>query len=400
MRQSLKKLYYQGKDLYDAVYKNRFENESSTRLDFEIHGYPAFFVWTKDITSKLMQIMENDKLVSKVLEKLPGVAIEEYQTSCLIDEIVLTNDIEGVRSTRREIANLLDDYSKQNNQKRFAGIVQKYRMLLSSQSSSQIKLNTCQDIREIYDSLLSGEVEKPDGHIFRKDSVSVYSSTDKEIHRGVYPEFKIIKSMEKALLYLNTSSDHLLLKISVFHYLFGYIHPFYDGNGRTSRFISAYLMTQCLEPLVSFRLSYAIKRHIHGYYEAFMLCNDPLNRGEITSFIEMFLSVTLSAVRELKDGLEDRAEQMNMFFTLCESFPECSESSKLYWKLYQLLIQAALFSETGISTSELCRILTVSDSTLRKKLDVIKKRGLLLTRRYGYSKFYQLDMDIFHKKYC
>ena len=61
---------------------------------------------------------------------------------------------------------------------------------------------------------------------------------------------------------LNNDDINFLIRIAVFHYAFGYIHPFYDGNGRTSRFISSYLLSQRLEDLVSFRLSYTIKLNI------------------------------------------------------------------------------------------------------------------------------------------
>ncbi len=30
-----------------------------------------------------------------------------------------------------------------------------------------------------------------------------------------------------------------LVSIAVFHYLFGYVHPFYDGNGRMARYLSS-----------------------------------------------------------------------------------------------------------------------------------------------------------------
>lgn len=67
--------------------------------------------------------------------------------------------------------------------------------------------------------------------------------------------------------FLNKSLDFLtnennvgpLVKIAVFHYLFGYAHPFYNGNGRTSRFISSYLLCNILNQSIALRISYTIK---------------------------------------------------------------------------------------------------------------------------------------------
>ena len=50
---------------------------------------------------------------------LPGIARTHYTNKCLIDEIILTNDIEGVRSTRKELGTILNDLGKRNKKNRF-----------------------------------------------------------------------------------------------------------------------------------------------------------------------------------------------------------------------------------------------------------------------------------------
>lgn len=84
--------------------------------------------------------------------------------------------------------------------------------------------------------------------------------------------------MNKALAILNDKSIECVFRISIFHYLFGYIHPFYDGNGRTSRFISSYLLSKEFESIIGYRMSYSIKENINDYYKAFKVCNDPKNK--------------------------------------------------------------------------------------------------------------------------
>ena len=49
--------------------------------------------------------------------------------------------------------------------------------------------------------------DAPDGEIFRKESVSVYSPTGKELHCGVNPESKIIEYMDNAIDFLNNSES-------------------------------------------------------------------------------------------------------------------------------------------------------------------------------------------------
>lgn len=178
---------------------------------------------------------------------------------------MLTNDIEGVYSSRREISEVLDSLSKRVGKRRFRGLVQKYVMLSSGQA---VSLQTCEDIRALYDDLVLDEVvdakksNEPDGELFRAGTVDVFDGAGRVIHLGTYPERRIVEELGKALAILNDGSIEPLAHVSVFHYLFGFIHPFYDGNGRTNRFISSYVISRHYEPIVGLRLSYAIKENI------------------------------------------------------------------------------------------------------------------------------------------
>ncbi len=394
MYETLRKIYYQSNTQYEHTYQARISSEAAVRIDFQIGGYPAFYLTTKEITFKLAEILSIDKTIMRLCKELPGAALLQYQKKCMIDEIVLTNEIEGVHSTRQEIDSLLERLHKQDRRYRFQGIVKKYAMLIAKES---IPMKTSQDIRRLYDELFLDEIEQdepkntPNGKFFRKDSVSVYSPTGKELHRGVYPESQIMECVEKALRYLEVPGENILLKTAAFHYMFAYIHPFYDGNGRMSRFISSYLMAGYLEPVTSLCLSYSIKTRVHDYYNAFEECNHPLNRGDITPFIEMFLNIMLENAMQLAGVLDEKGKQLRFFEQKCSEKLCCEPQGTK--ALCSLLIQAALFSEKGISFFELMNLLHISGSTLRKRLKHVNKYGILVTNKYGRNNFYMLDTD-------
>ena len=52
----------------------------------------------------------------------------------------------------------------------------------------------------------------------------------------------MIETMDAALKTLHSQDFPLLVRLGLFHYFFSYIHPFYDGNGRTDRFITSYFL--------------------------------------------------------------------------------------------------------------------------------------------------------------
>lgn len=151
----------------------------------------------------------------------------------LIEEIMISNEIEGVVSTRKEITELIN-IEKPKEYKRFYGMVKKYEDIFF-QEKEFTPISDTSKLRELYNDILLVDIQRdnpdniPDGVIFRKEIVNVVSST-KTTHRGLYPESKIIEAMNYALSILNDNSLPYIVRAAVFHYFFGYIHPFYDGK--------------------------------------------------------------------------------------------------------------------------------------------------------------------------
>ena len=384
-------MFYKNKDEYNALYQQRMSSESTYVLPIKIGDHSAFYCLCPEIHEISLKIMQMDKIVSVVEEELPNAALVQFANKCLIDEIKLTNDIEGVYSTRKELSAVLHEVSSKAKNRRFYGLLNKYQMLISD---NEFPLNTSTDIREIYDGLVLKEVAEdcveniPDGEIFRKDMAEVTTPTQKVIHKGAYPETKIIQLMEQALNILNQKEIPKLIRISIFHYLFGYIHPFYDGNGRTSRFISSYLLSKEFEFLIGFRLSYTIKAHIKEYYDAFKECNDSKNLGDLTPFVIMFLNIVLESFENLYEALEKRKNLLVKYSEIIENNDMEEELKKFTY----VLTQASLFSNEGITKKQLGMELNISPSTVDKRLAKLRQKGLLLEES-GKPAKYTIDLN-------
>lgn len=392
--QSLAKLFYSDKDHYEEIYQERFDSKYATKINFEINGSQAFFVLEPSLHHKIISIYKADKRIKKLRDELPGVAISHFTIRSLIDEIVLTNDIEGVYSSRREINSILSELETKNRRKRFKGLVQKYLML---QKNETLSFQTCQDIRNLYNELVYAEVEEdnpnnlPDGEIFRKESASVTTATQKEIHQGVNPESKIIECMNQALQVLNSTEIDEPIKVALFHYLFGYIHPFYDGNGRTSRFISSYLLSKEFEPTIAYRLSYTIKENIKEYYKAFKTCNERHNRGDLTPFVIMFTDIIEESMKQLEEALQKRHQKLMYYRERIQYLP--MGLNEKYIDFYDYLLQASLFSESGISVEELKGLMRVSRPTVFNRLKNLSEYNLIEKKSLGNSSYYNLNLD-------
>lgn len=393
MYESLYKLFYIDKDLYEQVYNERIKSKNTFFLDFEIKGKKLFYLEDPELLKKIISIEVMDKKIQELVQFLPKLSINQFSRRCLIDEIIMSNKIERVYSTRREIDDIISEINTNSN-KRFKGLVNKYILLFDKEN---IKIEEPKDIREIYNELALPEIieddpeNAPDGVLFRKESVSVQSETGKIIHNGLAPESKIIEALQKAINLLQNDDILPLIRIGIFHYLFGYIHPFYDGNGRTSRFISSYLLTKCLQPIIGFRISYTIKENLKSYYEAFKICNDPRNKGDITPFLFMFVDIVEESMTQLYNALNNRK---NLLIYYSDAIPYFYKGlDKKYDNIYYQLVQATLFSENGITIKELMVTNELSKSTIISRLNEIKKSEILIEKKIGKSNYYNLDLE-------
>ncbi|MGX8699439.1 MAG: Fic family protein, partial [bacterium] len=373
---NLKKLFYSDPELYKATYERRFHGEDTVHLALEVAGYPAFFVPCNDAAALMAEILRLDKALFQLRSRLPGAAQEEYFTKCLIDEIVVTNRIEGVHSSRREIGDVLlqleEQSAKKGRESAFFGLVNRYRKLSRRESAPP---KTCREVREIYDEIVLTEVagedkhNAPDGELFRREMVEVYAPTGKSIHKGLYPETAILSAMQEALRFLHDESVLPLYRVAIFHYLLGYIHPFYDGNGRLGRFLLSACLAEELELLPACRISTTIRENLKKYYDAFEVCNDPRNRGDMTPFLLTMLEIISSTMTETKELLEEWSARLEHYARLLPRLKEGEEKGMS--ELYFLLVQAALFSERGLPTQELMRLQIITRVTLNKRLAVV-----------------------------
>ena len=386
------KIFYKKPTEYESIYDARFNSEASIKLPIKIHENVGFIFNTNEITKLLVKIYKTINKINLLRTHLPNIAINSYIIKSLKDEIALTNEIEGVRSTRKEIEDAIDSIKNDKNA-RFKGLVDKYFKLISNEI---IPLNNCEDIRTIYDALVLPEIEKenlPDGILFRKEPVQVVSATQKEKHRGIMPESKIIESLDLCLDFLKNDDIDSLIKISAFHYLFGYIHPFYDGNGRTSRFISSYLIKNELDVLLALKLSYTVKNNINKYYKAFDICNDRKNKGDITFFVVTFLELLSQASDDLYTKIADLNDQLNYYNNIINTLVNEKVLNDKQAKCIFILCQNRLFDDTYMNMNTLTELLEKSDTTTRKILKSLESKNLLVKSRNKNQYLYSANLD-------
>lgn len=174
--------------------------------------------------------------------------------------------------------------------------------------------------------------------------------------------------------------------------MFGYIHPFYDGNGRINRFISSSVLSSYYHPVLGFKLSLKIHEKLSAYYKAFTTCEHPLNKGDLTPFVITFARIFVSAQKETTAQLEEKLGDYKVAQNkLRNSLPQeqLGELGDFACKL----AQASIFAENGVTTNELCAACDITAPTAVKRRKKLKDAGLLASKKQGHYSYYSLDLD-------
>lgn len=398
MYTSLSKFFYKSEALWKEEYLTRFNVFNTKKLDFYVHEYgyndkfQLFYVYTEEIAVLLNRIFKVHRELDGILSVVPRAAVIQFSQGCMINEIRSSNDIEGVKSSRREIRQAYD-MEKPGRYVRLWGIVNKYKSILSN---SSVAMQNCQDIRQLYDDFILKEVvradanNRPDGKLFRKNGVDIVTASQTVIHRGIEPEEKIVESLDLALKILKDESIPELIRIAIFHYLFGYIHPFYDGNGRMVRFMTSYLLSKEVNMIIALRLSVLIKRNKNNYYAIFKETNSFKNAGDLTPFIIESLKLILASEQSTIVALQKRLAKFGHYYPML--MEKTKNTDKIIQDIYCILLQATIFSNGGATIDEVARSLNKSGKTIRNRIAQMPKQNIkILSGNKPYH--YKLNLN-------
>lgn len=395
----LTKYFYQHtQEEYEIEYIRRLEAPFTVHFNIPIHqynrksAYPAFLCYTGEIFRLVEKFYKTYEQFLYTVNTVPPVVLYQFTRLSIVEEVKSTNDIEGVHSTKKEIREIIE--KKGTHYHRLQSVVHQYLELLGEE---EIKFDTCQDIRNFYDDFTHQEItrENPqnrlDGSLFRKEPVQIQAATGKTIHQGLYPESRIIEALDQALRILHSEEYPLLIRLALFHYFFVYIHPFYDGNGRTDRFITSYFLSRKFHRLLAVRLSIYIKRNQSRYYHMLEEADSEKNRGDMTPFVMGFLEILIGSTEDTIGVLSRKNEQMRKYESRIDAF---QLKDKLLKEIYITLLQAALFYGEGISMADLMKVTGKNRGTIQKRIDEIPGNHLIVTKA-GKTNYYKLNLMLF-----
>lgn len=375
-------LYHMDEKEYARRYAARIDSESTIHLPFTVHEQPAFVFLSLPLFQLSEKVLQANATLSRLSRNLP--CTELVFMDAVFREIENSNEIEGVHSSRQQLEQALNTETAG----RFSGIVHQYQRLLSSQPDPFP--TSLEEIRKLYNVLLAADINKkdlPDGQLFRSHPVYVVSSRG-AVHTGVFPEEKICDNLQTLLEIMEDNDIPSLIRAGIFHFLFGYIHPFYDGNGRLNRYLSTLFVAKKLGLAASLQLSVTLRQRRKDYYKMFELCEHPLNKGELTPFVEFFLEALYESLSQEIEILQIKSAQYTTYEEKIENM-EVNETARTF---LLRLAQASLFTMNGLGKQELASYLHCSAATINKL--VTQYRSLIHVTKQGRFNRYMLKEQI------
>lgn len=361
----MNKLFYNLGSMEQRIEKveERKNYDSTLQIGLKIkpekqkNKYDLYYVPTLETMNIIRKINLEDKRIAELYEKLPDIAKESFYIDIVSSEIQNTNNIEGVESKREDIVYtakkvVKNNINNKNDNLKFLSIVRSYTAIKnmnndSTNDESVRKINDVKDIRKIYDSITAegvAEENLPDGELFRKDVVYIQGKKG-TLHDGVSNSDNsepIIKELLSKLVDFINTQDCNLIKNAIFHYYFGYVHPFYDGNGRTARFISSLILQEEYSWLTACSLSQGVNKKRNLYLKAFESTNSLAMQGEMNFFVDSFLKLINIGQTEILENLYSKTILLEAAYDVIKLDERVVNDEKMFNIVYSA-VQMYLF---------------------------------------------------------
>ena len=351
-------------------------------------GDNFWYVNLKPLQAKLHQIDSRgkDSLYSYIKPDIENELIFDS----IIEEAWASNIIEGAFTTHKRAQELVrrnltpkdkSELMTKNNHLAMTYILENRDLAFD--------LNLILKIHQI---ITQGTLDDPEyAGKFRDDEVFIRDKTDTVIFKPM-PTEAIEPCLNNLVTWVNTQSDedfiHPVVKASIIHFYLVYVHPFFDGNGRTARALFYfYLLKNHYEFFKYFSISALIAKQREKYYKAIKDVEDYDN--DLTYFLLYLADVVTKSINEILDRIV-RKYQSNIISKNLDA--RGIYLNKRQKKMVKLLID---HGHKNITTRRYEKIFKVSYGTARSDLNELEENGLLQKKKIGKGFVYSTNFEAY-----
>jgi Fic family protein len=355
------------------------------------YGIPFGFVPVPAVQRALHEF-DRANVGSAILSALGNPDAQmEYRVRQLIEEAISSSEIEGARPTTREVARqmLRDKRAPASGDERM--ILNNFRaMERLLELHAHKEALTLEHLLELHRILGENarEVAGAEGMFRTAEHQVTVEDGQGNVWHVPPPAAGLPERMARLLAFANGDDEagqdafiHPIIRAIVTHFWLGYEHPFRDGNGRIARALYYWCMLRHAYEVAEFlSISGPIDRSPKAYYLAF--AHTETDAGDLTYFVLHQLGVMRTALDDLLQHLQSRAERLKNLAAVVATFDELNHRQR---SLLEHAIRHPTQGQTieGQATSH-----AVHYMTARSDLADLERRGLLVHRKIGKTKRY------------
>ena len=314
----------------------------------------------------------NQNTIKRLLQSQNGY----YGIKAAEDEIIATSAIESIDFSRDSVRNILKGMAPNDEQEnRILGIKKGLEFIADTSN----KINE-ENLFKLYMMSAGDFVSEDDklieGNLYRHDTVYVVG--EDVAHSGV--DFRKVPEFMKLLIdFINAEDDiNDLIKATIIHFYIAYIHPYFDGNGRTARLVHLWFLIQKgYQSALFIPFSSQIEKSRKAYYDAFTAVEENKKLSgkiDVTPFILYFIN---NVYNKMNEGTAD-IETLTAFDEAVKEGKITEKETKL-WKFV-----LSFYGTDEFSTKQLEKDFgDAAYATIRGFVLKFEELGLLSSVKYG-----------------
>jgi len=256
-----------------------------------------------ELTDEMAEIVAEISLVIGGISNVDDLSrLPRLRRASRISSIQSSLAIENNTLTYEQVSAILDGkrvLAPPNEIKEAENAIEAYKAIESADPYS------FKDLLRIHGLMMRGLVTQ--SGVLRTSGVGVFGTNGKVIH--VAPQAsRVGELMENLFTWLKNSKANALVKSSVFHYEFEFIHPFADGNGRMGRLWQTAILGSWMPIFFWIPIESVIKDRQQAYYNAI---SESTKNGNCNAFIMFMLGAILQAVKDITNNVRDHKNYLD-----------------------------------------------------------------------------------------
>jgi len=344
-----------------------------------------YFTW--------LRLISTDEHLHKIDVKIGGEIFTHYShiittygrqrllTKSIIEEAIASSQLEGA-STTTPVAKrmLLENRVPKDKSERM--IVNNYKtMRAMNETYKEQKLSQAM-LFGLHELITKDTLQVDKQNRYRKDSDDITVNDGIKYIYHIPPNEKFMREeMDRLIAFANDEDGggfmHPVIKAIFLHFWIGYLHPFYDGNGRIARTLFYwYLLRKGYWAIPYLPISLVLKNAYIQYGMSYVYAEQ--DDYDITYFYDFHMNKLLLAMKNFDEYIERKSKENTLTEGFLDSYSDLNDRQKELLKY--LLIKG---EDHYITPSSFIELYKVSKMTALKDLRILEKMQFLTRKRMG-----------------